>query len=102
MSAGRFGPVSLDETDGQPGHYYVSVRDEKGRYALALGPFTARGPLGDRGAHLRALGYVARVKRYVNEHGGPREQWLAFGTCRLPLASAPPRGRLNRELGLAW
>jgi hypothetical protein len=91
----RFGPIREADADGQPGHYYVTVRRETGEYALALGPFTADRH-GSRAAHMRALGYVNVVRRYVNDHGSAREQMgLSFGTSRLPLTAHPKPGRLN-------
>lgn len=91
------GKVRYADADGRPGHYYVSVRS-RGRYVLALGPFTQRAP-GGQYAHAKALGLVRAVRRYVSEHDRSRyEPWYEYGTCRLPLEPNPPAGRLNAEI----
>ncbi|GIV03662.1 MAG: hypothetical protein KatS3mg015_2492 [Fimbriimonadales bacterium] len=88
------GRVALREADAKPGHYYVSVRDGL-RLALVLGPFTQPAPGGQYG-HARALGYVRKVRRYVEErdHFGR----YTYGTARLPLTEQPPSGSLNDVL----
>ena len=97
-SASWRGRVALAEADAKPGHYYVTVRKPDGRTALALGPFTQRRP--GKEAHAQALGYVRRVRRFVQERnlGGPHTAWLTFGTSRIDIVGTPPVGRLNKEL----
>ena len=92
----RFGPIREVDADGQPGHYYVTIRDERGRVSLALGPFTARRAC--KVPHLMALGYVQTVKHYVRDYRD--SPWWSYGTARLPLHLLAPRGKLNDALGL--
>ncbi len=82
------------EPDGKPGNYYVTVREGK-RYGLLLGPFEQRRP--GTLAHRQALGLVAWVTHYVSANWS-QSCWWAFGTARLPLDLAPPRGKLNEIL----
>lgn len=96
MGAQWEGRVRLADADAKPGHYYVSVTS-RGRVALALGPFTQRGY--GRDGHARALGYVRRVRRYVQAHDhSADEPWYGYGTARLDLYDAAPAGKLNDVL----
>jgi len=97
MSASWNGRVRLDEADALPGHYYVSIRDERGRTALAFGPFTQTRPGKD--GHAQALGAVRTVRRYLMDSDWRNAPWYAYGTCRLPLQANPPAGRLNDQIG---
>lgn len=76
-----------DNPDPRPGPYYVSAVYGN-RYALALGPFDT---------HAEALRLVRPVRELVAEHGGPREQFAGFGTCRLTLEPEDdaPAGAIN-------
>jgi hypothetical protein len=96
MTASWNGAVALAEADAKPGHYYVSVRDARGRHALVLGPFTQRRP--GRDAHARALGRVRDVRRYIGKHDWRNAPWLEYGTAHLELGPDPPRGKLNDAL----
>ena len=95
MSAALLGRVAFAEADAKPGHYYVSVRDERGRTALALGPFTQPSPGGPY-AHARALGLLRTVRHIVEERDWRNAPWYQYGTCRLPLQTDPPQGKLNQ------
>lgn len=96
MSASWNGGVRLRDADGKPGHYYVTVRREDGRYAFALGPFTQPRP--GQTAHAQALGLVQRVRRYVTQNDWREGPWLLFGTTRIDLCGSPPQGKLNAAL----
>lgn len=94
MSASWRGKVAYAEADGKPGHYFVTARDERGRTAFLLGPFT-QPTLGQAG-HARALGAVRRARHYCNAHGLNPYNELAFGTARIPLLGAPlPKAKLE-------
>lgn len=95
MTASWHGKVAFSEADAKPGHYYVTIRDQRGRVSYALGPFTQ--PKLGQNAHAQALGRVASVRRYVN-----REYqmgcWWEYGTARIDLCGSPPLGKLNNVL----
>jgi hypothetical protein len=70
--------------DGKPGHYYVTARDERGRTALLLGPFTQTRP--GTMAHRQALGAVkaCRIATHRIFHDIDAT-FASFGTTRAPL-----------------
>ena len=91
------GKIRLAEADAKPGHYYVTCRDERGRTAYLLGPFTQT-TYGQQ-AHARALGALQRTKRYVSRKYS-NSAWWTYGTARVPLLGAPvPTGKLNEIVG---
>lgn len=97
MSASWNGKVALAEADGKPGHYYVTAKDERGRTAFLLGPFTQ--PVIGQSGHARALAAVRKARRYCNDHNLNPFNELAFGTCRVPLLGATvPVGKLNDRI----
>ena len=96
-SASWRGKVALAEADGKSGHYYVTAKDERGRTAFLLGPFT-QPTLGQSG-HARALSAVRKARRYCNDNGLNPYNALAFGTARIPLIGvALPVAKLNDRI----
>ena len=92
----------MQHPDGQPGHYYVTCRDHRGRVALLLGPFTQRTP--GTTAHRQALGAVQTCRRAVTRlRPVDDDGFLSYGTMRAPLdgsgfrdPSKVPTGKLGR------
>lgn len=58
---------------GDGGHYYVTARNDDGRYVALLGPFET---------HAEALANVQRGTRLAYDSGDPRAPWYAYGTAR--------------------
>ena len=83
--------------DGKPGHYYVTARDERGRYAFLLGPYTETGrPDHAPRAHQQALGLVTYARVMADQcYSWHSTAGASYGTCRLPLSDSPPRGKLH-------
>lgn len=78
---------------GEPGNYYVSVRDpdaHDGLYWLLLGPF--------KDDHAAALARVDEARAYcLANDGSGKAHFMAYGTCRMAHSYAEP-GRLNAAL----
>jgi len=72
--------------DTKRGNYYVSAINDAGKVALLAGPY-----LNDHAAALAAVGEYKAKAMDVD----PRAPWYAYGTCRLPLDVAAPKGRLS-------
>lgn len=91
------GGYGLRKQTRKPGHYYVTCRDDRGRTAFLLGPFTQT-TYGQQ-AHARALGALQRTKRYVSRKYS-NSAWWTYGTVRVPLMGGPvPEGKLNEIVG---
>jgi hypothetical protein len=66
--------------------YYVSVRDERGRTILALGPFAH---------HRRALGLVDAVRLRIMRAGLDPWAEFGYGTCSLPVGRELAAGAMT-------
>lgn len=84
--------MRLADLDGSPGSYYVTARDERGRVAWLLGPWTQQRP--GTTAHAMAHGSIRRAARLLDTLGHPDAPWLAYGTARVPLGARQPRAVL--------
>lgn len=99
VSASWRGKIALAEADALPGHYFVTARDELGRTAFLLGPFTQTRP--GKTAHVKALGLLRVAKKHVLDNYARSIGWT-FGTARIPITPEPPPvGKLNEALGMA-
>lgn len=96
QSAAWQGKVRFAEADARPGHYYVTAKDERGRVAYLLGPFTQHSF--GKEAHARALGQLQAAKHQISETYSS-SAWWTFGTAWMPLYGSAPVGKLNTAMG---